>query len=69
MKPLICPVCEAQLARVSNMLKCPQAHSFDIAREGYVNLLLAGRKRPKALGDTREMPTRLQSSWERAVTT
>ncbi len=55
MKPLICPVCEAQLARVSNMLKCPQAHSFDVAREGYVNLLLAGRKRPKALGDTREM--------------
>jgi len=52
---LICPVCEAQLNRVGNTLKCPQAHSFDVAREGYVNLLLAGRKRRKILGDTRDM--------------
>ena len=36
------------------MLKCPQAHSFDIAREGYVNLFIS-RKRPKIMGDTREM--------------
>jgi 23S rRNA (guanine745-N1)-methyltransferase len=55
MKLLICPVCQEQLAQVDNTLKCPQAHSFDIAREGYVNLLLAGRKRPKILGDTRDM--------------
>lgn len=53
--PLICPVCEAQLAQVGHTLQCPQAHSFDIAREGYVNLLLTGRKRPKILGDTKEM--------------
>ncbi len=52
---LICPVCDAQLAREGGTLKCPQAHSFDVAREGYVNLLLAGRKRPKILGDTRDM--------------
>ena len=52
---LICPVCDAQLTRVDRMLKCPQAHSFDVAREGYVNLLLAGRKRRKILGDTRDM--------------
>ena len=53
--PLICPVCDARLAQVGNTLQCPQAHSFDVAREGYVNLLLAGRKRPKILGDTKEM--------------
>ncbi len=52
---LICPVCGAHLAQVGNTLKCPLAHSFDIAREGYVNLLLMGRKRPRVLGDTREM--------------
>ncbi len=52
---LICPVCGVQLAQMDNTLKCPQAHSFDIAREGYVNLLLSGRKRPKILGDTRDM--------------
>ncbi|MEE8392014.1 MAG: methyltransferase domain-containing protein [Anaerolineae bacterium] len=53
--PLICPVCEAHLVQVDNTLKCSQAHSFDVAREGYVNLLLAGRKRPKVMGDTRDM--------------
>ncbi|RLC78755.1 MAG: hypothetical protein DRI81_06180 [Chloroflexi bacterium] len=52
---LICPVCEAQLAQVGATLKCPQAHSFDIAREGYVNLLLSSGKRPKIVGDTKEM--------------
>jgi 23S rRNA (guanine745-N1)-methyltransferase len=52
---LICPVCGAGLAEADGALKCPLAHSFDIAREGYVNLLLMGRKRPKVLGDTREM--------------
>jgi SAM-dependent methyltransferase len=52
---LICPVCGAHLAKVGGTLKCSRAHAFDIAREGYVNLLLAGRKRPKVLGDTKEM--------------
>ena len=36
--------------KAGNTLKCANAHSFDIAREGYVNLLL--KKFP---GDTREM--------------
>jgi 23S rRNA (guanine745-N1)-methyltransferase len=52
---LICPVCGARLARADHTLKCPASHAFDIAREGYVNLLLASRKRPKILGDTKEM--------------
>ena len=53
--PLICPICEACLAKVGNLLKCPNSHSFDISREGYVNLLLPGRKRRKVLGDTKDM--------------
>jgi 23S rRNA (guanine745-N1)-methyltransferase len=47
---LICPVCHTQLQQMGNILKCAHSHTFDIAREGYVNLL-----RKKQLGDTREM--------------
>jgi 23S rRNA (guanine745-N1)-methyltransferase len=53
--PLICPICEAGLVKVDNVLKCPASHSFDISREGYVNLLLPGRRRKKVLGDTKDM--------------
>jgi 23S rRNA (guanine745-N1)-methyltransferase len=52
---LICPVCGGRLAQVRRTLACSQAHSFDISREGYVNLLLTSGKRPKILGDTRDM--------------
>jgi 23S rRNA (guanine745-N1)-methyltransferase len=54
-RPLICPLCEMGLTKVGNALKCPQAHAFDISREGYVNLLLGGGRRPKVLGDTKDM--------------
>jgi len=47
---LVCPVCGAQLSNADKTLKCANAHTFDIAREGYVNLLL--KKLP---GDTKEM--------------
>ncbi len=36
---LTCPVCAAGLTRDDRRLCCPQQHSFDIARYGYVNLL------------------------------
>jgi 23S rRNA (guanine745-N1)-methyltransferase len=50
---LRCPVCEDPLARAdARTLRCPRAHSFDIARQGYVNLT-TGRM-PHA-GDTAEM--------------
>ena len=35
---LICPVCRDPLSRTEGQLLCPQGHSFDIARQGYVNL-------------------------------
>jgi SAM-dependent methyltransferase len=47
---LTCPFCGLQLSAVGNTLACANAHSFDIAREGYVNLL-----RKKQSGDTKEM--------------
>jgi 23S rRNA (guanine745-N1)-methyltransferase len=40
---------------VDAALRCEAGHSFDLAREGYVNLLRPGRAAPAELGDSREM--------------
>ena len=34
----ICPKCREKLTRIENSLVCPSRHTYDIAREGYVNL-------------------------------
>jgi SAM-dependent methyltransferase len=47
---LTCPFCSLPLSVVGNTFSCANAHSFDVAREGYVNLL-----RKKLPGDTKEM--------------
>jgi 23S rRNA (guanine745-N1)-methyltransferase len=36
---LRCPVCRDRLAEAGTVLRCPVGHSFDLARQGYVNLL------------------------------
>ena len=36
---LMCPLCGKRLLADENTLKCIQGHSYDIARQGYVNLL------------------------------
>jgi len=36
---LTCPVCDAPLTAGPGVLRCAAGHSFDIARQGYVNLL------------------------------
>ena len=51
---LICPICEKPLFRQGNRFLCPENHSFDIARQGYVNLLPIQRKHSAHPGDTRE---------------
>ncbi|MDO5544317.1 MAG: methyltransferase domain-containing protein [Eubacteriales bacterium] len=51
---LICPICEKPLSRQENRFLCPENHSFDIARQGYVNLLPIQRKHSAHPGDTRE---------------
>ena len=51
---LICPICEKLLSRQENRFLCPENHSFDIARQGYVNLLPIQRKHSAHPGDTRE---------------
>lgn len=40
---LICPVCGQQLDREANCLRCAKGHSFDLAKEGYVNLLRSSK--------------------------
>lgn len=51
---LICPVCKLKLNKNKNVYCCNNKHSFDIAKEGYLNLL-----GPKASpsGDNQEMIT------------
>lgn len=51
---LRCPVCAMALSRRERTFACPQGHSFDIARQGYGNLLISGQKHSKDPGDTRE---------------
>jgi 23S rRNA (guanine745-N1)-methyltransferase len=49
---LRCPVCRQELRRDAGRLLCPRGHSFDMARQGYVDLT-AGRM--PHVGDTAEM--------------
>lgn len=50
-----CPVCQQLLVADEQRYICENNHSFDRAREGYVNLLLANQKKSKNPGDSREM--------------
>jgi len=50
-----CPVCHFVLEKLEKQYICPNKHTFDIAREGYVNLLLAHQKRTKEPGDSKAM--------------
>ncbi len=43
MELLSCPICQNPLFEQNRCLKCERGHSFDIAKEGYVNLLPAGK--------------------------
>ena len=52
---LACPIDGAPLAQRDRTLSCPQGHHFDIARQGYVNLLPVQFKRSKNPGDNKEM--------------
>ena len=53
--PLRCPVCEGKLRKIEKSYVCGKNHSFDIARQGYVNLLPVQNKHSRSPGDTRAM--------------
>lgn len=56
---LRCPVCGAGLIGLSDKrltaLKCSNGHSFDAAKEGYVNLLMSSKSSEKEHGDNKLM--------------
>ena len=51
---LICPVCGEILNKADRTYVCPNRHSYDVARQGYVNLLTVNQKHSLNPGDTRE---------------
>ena len=52
-----CPVCGAGLERDAQVLRCANGHAFDVARQGYVNLLLAQHRRSADPGYSQDMIT------------
>ena len=52
---VICPVCKTPLTREKPCWHCENNHSFDVARQGYVNLLPVQQKHSLTPGDTKEM--------------
>ena len=54
MEIMKCPVCGQALKRENRIWRCENRHSYDVAKEGYVNLLSSGRSGDMT-GDNREM--------------
>jgi len=54
-KNIICPNCGEALSRTERIWRCPNRHAFDQAKEGYLNLLLANKKKSKNPGDSKQM--------------
>lgn len=63
--PFICPLCQSPLQLTAKTWQCdgrqnpkltadgtPKQHNFDVARQGYVNLLPVQQKKTKAPGDS-----------------
>ncbi|MDD1794379.1 23S rRNA (guanine(745)-N(1))-methyltransferase [Enterovibrio sp. ZSDZ42] len=55
MSSYLCPLCQLPLKRIERTYKCTNNHQFDVAKEGYVNLLPVQHKRSKDPGDNKEM--------------
>ena len=52
MPDILCPTCGAALTLGSRQWLCPKGHCFDVARQGYVNLLPVTQKHSLASSDT-----------------
>jgi len=50
-----CPLCQSLLQTQDKYWRCEQGHCFDVARQGYVNLLPVQQKKSKQPGDSKEM--------------
>lgn len=50
-----CPLCAGPLDREDQTYRCPNRHSFDLAKEGYVHLLPPNKMHSKTPGDDKAM--------------
>lgn len=57
----LCPICKQALQKTSNSYQCPNSHNFDIAKQGYINLLPVQQKKSKNPGDNKIMIEARQS--------
>ena len=55
MTAFICPLCQTPFQKTNNTQICANNHHFDIAKEGYLNLLPVNAKNSKNPGDNKEM--------------
>lgn len=51
----ICPICKSKLNIQGKAYICENNHSFDIAKQGYVNLLPVNKKHSDNPGDSKDM--------------
>ena len=51
----LCPLCQQALSLIGKTYSCSNKHSFDQAKQGYVNLLPVQFKHSKAPGDNKSM--------------
>ena len=52
---LTCPVCKKGLVLTERSYRCERGHSFDMAKSGYVNLLMSQKSADKRHGDDKTM--------------
>ena len=55
MSCFICPVCKEQLNIADRSYACANGHTFDISKDGYVNLLMSQQSSAKRHGDDKLM--------------
>ena len=51
----VCPACKGELKQNENVMVCENGHSFDIAKQGYVHLLMPNKMHSKIPGDSKQM--------------
>ena len=55
MNHFTCPICKQQFTQKDRTLVCPNGHAFDMAKQGYVNLLRPGKGGSVRHGDDKLM--------------
>ena len=55
MPELKCPVCGGALSQSERTLRCEKGHSYDLAKQNYVNLLMSNKSSAKRHGDDKLM--------------